>query len=106
MTLKVDYDLLHDSEQTLAYLKSEFDGLKGRTSDLRSALGNDDLYSAMEEFSGNMDYNRGKLTEEMKTVGEKFGGVIEAFTEADRELAEELRKAAEKSNDAMPKEQQ
>ena len=98
--LEVDYDLLHDSEQTLAYLKSEFDGLKNRTGDLKSALRQHDLESAMDEFSGNMDYNKGKLSEEMQTVGKQFHDTLQAFADADKKLADELKKASESNGNS------
>ena len=41
----------------------------------------------MGEFSGNMDYNRRKLSEAIQTVGAKVSDTLETFRSADAELA-------------------
>lgn len=85
--LKVDYYALEDSEATLRDLKAEFDDIEGRRDDTAGIWGHDSVRDAMHEFASNMDYNRGKLSEEIKTVGEKMAGTLEAFRTADAELA-------------------
>jgi hypothetical protein len=50
-------------------------------------VGHHKIVDAMDEFSGNMDYNRGKLVDEVKAVGEMAEGTLEAFRAADAELA-------------------
>jgi hypothetical protein len=90
--LKVDYWALEDSVSTLSSLKSEFDDIEDRRDDTSGAWGHDAVKDAMHEFASNMDYNRGKLSDEIKTVGEKMSGTIDAFREADAKLAESFDK--------------
>jgi hypothetical protein len=90
--LKVDYWTLEDSVRTLSGLKSEFDDIEGRRDDTRDIWGHDDVRDAMDGFASNMDYNRRKLSEEIKTVGEKMSGTLEAFRKADEELAKSFDK--------------
>lgn len=85
--LKVDYYTLADSARTLSDLKSEFDGIKDRTGDTSRIWGHDSVADAMAEFSGNMDYNRGKLSEEIDVTGQKMADTLETFRELDAELA-------------------
>lgn len=86
--LKVDYYRLEDSVSTLSSLKDEFDGIEGRRDDTAGVWGHDRVKGAMDEFASNMDYNRGKLSEEIQTVGEKMHGTLDAFRGADEKLAE------------------
>jgi len=90
--LKVDYFALEDSVQTLSQLKSEFDGIEGRTGDTGDIWGHDAVKSAMDEFSGNMDYNRRKLTEEIEATGAKMQNTLETFRDVDAKLAESFDK--------------
>jgi uncharacterized protein YukE len=90
--LKVDYAALEDSVQTLSQLKSEFDGIEGRTDDTGDIWGHDAVKSAMDEFSGNMDYNRRKLTEEIEATGAKMQNTLETFRDVDAKLAESFDK--------------
>lgn len=85
--LKVDYDVLADSVQTLAVLKSEFDGIKDLRDETSGLWGHRAVRDAMHGFASNMDYNRRKLAEEMAAVGEKLETTLETFREADAELA-------------------
>lgn len=61
--LKVDDDRLEDSLGTMRGLKHAFDDVEKRNDETRDAWGHDGVRSAMEEFSGNMDYNSRKLSE-------------------------------------------
>ena len=85
--LRVDYYALEDSERALSSLKSEFDGIEKRHSESSHIYGHDGVKDAMGEFSGNMDYNRRKLSEKIQTVGEKVSNTLETFRSADAELA-------------------
>ena len=93
--LKVDYYRLEDSVSTLSSLKDEFDGIEGRRDDTAGVWGHDKVKGAMDEFASNMDYNRGKLSEEIQTVGEKMQGTLDAFRAADEKLAESFDKERE-----------
>jgi uncharacterized protein YukE len=85
--LKVDYMLLEHAEQELDGLRHEFDEIEQRRDDSAGYWGHDGVQDAMHEFASNMDYNRKKLSEKLTTVREKVTGTLEAFREADAELA-------------------
>jgi uncharacterized protein YukE len=85
--LKVDYYALEDSETALRSLKSEFDNIEKRHDESKHIYGHNGVKDAMGEFSGNMDYNRRKLSEQIQTVGEKVSNTLETFRSADAELA-------------------
>lgn len=85
--LKVDYDDLEYSHHTLKALQSEFDALKDRADDTGGLWGHDEVRSAMGEFSGNWDYHRRKLSEQIGEVGEKVDSTLETFRTSDENLA-------------------
>ena len=85
--LRVDYYALEDAKSALSRLKSEFDGIEKRHSESKHIYGHDGVKDAMGEFSGNMDYNRRKLSEAIQTVGSKVSDTLETFRSADAELA-------------------
>lgn len=85
--LKVDYYALEDSVQKLGSIKSALEGLEGRTDDTSDVWGHSRISDAMDEFSGNMDYNRGKLVDEVTAMGQMAEGTLEAFRKAEDELA-------------------
>lgn len=85
--LKVDYWALEDSEKVLMTLRTEFDTIEDRRDSTQDIWGHGGVKDAMDEFASNMDYNRGKLSEQITTVGEKMTGTIEAFRDAEDELA-------------------
>lgn len=85
--LKVDADFLQSSVTTLGQLKSEFDDIENRRDDTRDIWGTDRVRDAMHEFASNMDYNRGKLSEQIAEVGAKVEGTLQAFSEMEDELA-------------------
>jgi uncharacterized protein YukE len=86
--LKVDYYRLEDSERVLSTLKSEFDGIEDSTSGSLDIWSHDKVRDAMNEFSGNMDYNRKKLSQKITDCGEKISTTLQTFREADQELAD------------------
>jgi uncharacterized protein YukE len=90
--LRVDYYALEDSERTLSTLKSEFDDIENRRDDTSGVWGHDGVKDAMDEFAGNMDYNRGKLSEKLTEVGGKIANTLETFRSADEELAKSFDK--------------
>lgn len=85
--LKVNYILLEQAEAKLDTLRNEFDNIEKRRDRTEDHWGHDGVKDAMHEFASNMDYNRKKLSEKLSTVKEKVTGTLEAFREADAELA-------------------
>lgn len=86
--LKVDYYRLEDSERVLTTLKSEFDGIEDNTSGSLDVWSHDKVRDAMNEFSGNMDYNRKKLSQKISECGEKISTTLQTFRDADQDLAD------------------
>ncbi|MET0447853.1 MAG: hypothetical protein ABWX74_16615 [Aeromicrobium sp.] len=85
--LKVSYYRLEDSARDLGMLKNEFDDIEERRDDSRRFWGHDGVRDAMDEFAGNMDYNRGKLSEKIDAMKQKVEGTLSAFVDADEQLA-------------------
>jgi hypothetical protein len=90
--LKVDYQLLDMTERSLSSLKSEFENIKARTDCYDGAFGSGDIASAMGHFSGNWDYHRGKLVEEMAALGTMVAQTRKSFQDADEQLKASLTK--------------
>lgn len=90
--LKVDYYRLEDSARVLASLKSDFDGIEGSTSGSKDVWSHGSVADAMDEFSGNMDYNRKKLSEKMKNCHDKIETTLTTFRDADQDLADSFDK--------------
>jgi uncharacterized protein YukE len=86
--LKVDYYRLEDSYKVLDELKKEFDGIERTTSGSTDVWSHDKVRDAMDEFSGNMDYNRKKLSEKIKNTREKIKSTLDTFRDADQDLAD------------------
>jgi uncharacterized protein YukE len=88
--LKVDYQLLDMTERNLSSLKSEFDNIKAQTGSYDGFLGSGDIASAMGAFCGNWDYHRGKLVEEMESLGTMVAQTKKSFQDADEQLKASL----------------
>ena len=85
--LKVDYYALEDSVTQLDSIRGSLEGLEGKTKATEDEWGHHKIADAMDEFSGNMDYNRGKLVDEVKAMGQMAEGTLEAFRKVETELA-------------------
>lgn len=90
--LRVDRAVLSASERTLSSLRSEFDSIEDRRDDTRGIWGHDGLRDAMHEFASNMKHHRRELSDKITETGEKISATLEAFREADEQLASELEK--------------
>lgn len=86
--LKVDYYRLEDSERVLASLKSSFDDIESSTSGSLDVWSHDKVRDAMNEFSGNMDYNRKKLSQKIEDCRGKIETTLTTFKDADQDLAD------------------
>ena len=94
--LKVAFDLLESTEQTMTSLTSEFKNIKTSTGDYNGALGSGDIAGAMGSFSGNWDYHRDKLTGSMQALGQMITESKKQFHETDDKLAKNLKSKTEK----------
>jgi molecular chaperone GrpE (heat shock protein) len=94
--LKVNVDLLVESESRLRKLKKEFNNLEARNDDLREHWGSSGITDAMDEFVDNWDDYRKALLENIDVVGKLVKATIDGFTGLDAELAKQLRKGKKK----------
>jgi uncharacterized protein YukE len=85
--LKVDYNLLDQSEKALSSLVSEFQNIKAQESAYDGAMGSGDVASAMGDFAGNWDIHRKKLVDKMQHTGELIHQSKQAFSDTDGKLA-------------------
>lgn len=94
--LKVNVDLLVESESRLRKIKKEFKNLDNHRDDMREHWGSGDIAGAMDEFVDNWDDYRESLLTHVDTVGKLIKDTIDGFTGLDAELAKELRKKEKK----------
>lgn len=94
--LKVNVDLLVESESRLRKLKKEFNNLEARNDDIREHWGSNSVTDAMDEFVDNWDDYRKALLENIDVVGKLVKATIDGFTGLDAELAKQLRKGKKK----------
>jgi hypothetical protein len=88
--LKVMYDSLNNAHDVLVSLMAEFDSLRGRVSADDSIWGHPAVSSAMDEFSGNMDYHRRQLKDKLKSCDDKVTATVASWQKADTELGKTL----------------
>lgn len=94
--LKVNVDLLVESESRLRKLKKEFGNLEARNDGIREHWGSTGITDAMDEFVDNWDDYRKALLENIDVVGKLVKATIDGFTGLDAELAKQLRKGKKK----------
>ena len=88
--LKVDYQLLDTTEQTLSSLVSEFQNIKAQESGYDGAMGSGDVAGAMDGFAGNWDYHREKLVGSMQALGKMVSDSKQQFQNTDTKLKTSL----------------
>lgn len=91
--LKVDYETLETSADTVGRLKGTFDALPNRVAGQQSDWGDRGIADAMDDFANNWDYRRDILSGKLAEVHEKIESTLETFRKADAKLASELDKA-------------
>jgi hypothetical protein len=94
--LRVNVDLLVESENRLRKLKREFKNLGNRNDDMREYWGSGDITGAMDDFVDNWDDYRKALLENIDVVGKLVKATIDGFTGLDADLADNLRKGKKK----------
>ncbi|MFJ8593209.1 WXG100 family type VII secretion target [Streptomyces sp. NPDC093598] len=94
--LIVNVDLLVKSESRLKSIHKELKNLNNRKDDMSSYWGSGEIADAMGEFVNNWDDHRSKLLENLEGVSKLVKSTIDGFTGADKQLADELRKARKK----------
>ncbi|MGH4032443.1 hypothetical protein ACQB60_26285 [Actinomycetota bacterium Odt1-20B] len=94
--LKVNVDLLVNSESRLKSLRREFRNLGNRNEDMHPYWGSGEITDAMDEFVDNWDDYRGKMLESIDTVGKLVKSTIDGFEGLDADLAKGLREGKKK----------
>jgi uncharacterized protein YukE len=90
--LKVEYDILEQTEKTLNSLRSEFDNCEAQERVYDPEWGSGDVKDAMHSFTDNWKKNREHLQKSIESVGKLVSESIEAFKKADAKLASEFDK--------------
>ena len=67
--LRVDYQALESSVRNLDRIRRNLEDFKNHTEQTAGLWGHHRIVDAMDEFSGNMDYNREKLVDEVTADG-------------------------------------
>ncbi|WP_328495773.1 hypothetical protein OHS59_25835 [Streptomyces sp. NBC_00414] len=88
--LRVNVELLSESESRLKNLKKEFNNLGNRADDMRPYWGSDDIADAMGEFVDNWDDYRAKMIDNIDTVGKLAKSTMDGFGGLDGDLAKGL----------------
>ncbi len=85
--LKVNYDLLQQSSKTLASLCREFANCEAQERVYDGEWGSGDIKSAMDAFTDNWHYHRGKLLDSMQSLGKMIDQSLATFRKTDARLA-------------------
>jgi len=94
--LRVNVNLLVESESRLKNLKKEFKNIGNRTDDMRPYWGSGDIADAMDEFVDNWDDYRAKMLSSIDTVGSLVKSSVDGFSGLDGDLAKGLREGKKK----------
>ncbi|MFI7018274.1 hypothetical protein [Streptomyces sp. NPDC050164] len=94
--LIVNVDLLVKSESRLKSIHKELMNLNNRKDDMTPYWGSGEIADAMGKFVDNWDDHRSKLLKNLEGVSGLVKSTIDGFTGADKQLADELRKARKK----------
>ncbi|AVH55828.1 MULTISPECIES: hypothetical protein [Streptomyces] len=89
--LKVNVDLLVESESRLKSLRKEFKNIENRNDDMHPYWGSGEITDTMDEFVDNWDDYRAKMLESIDTVGKLVKSTIDSFEGLDADLAKGLR---------------
>jgi hypothetical protein len=85
--LRVDFVVLQTMQRSLVAVADRFEELGGQAAEEARIWGGSRVRSAMEEFADNWKSHRGKLTEDLRKLGERCGGTVEVFQGVDAGLA-------------------
>ncbi|BCL29941.1 hypothetical protein ACFFS2_38970 [Streptomyces aurantiacus] len=94
--LRVNAELLSESESRLKNLKREFNNLGNRADDMHSHWGSSEIADSMDEFVDNWDDYRAKMINSIDTVGKLVKSTIDGFGGLDGDLAKGLQEGKKK----------
>ena len=90
--LKVDYQALSFTHQTLGGLVSQFSDIQTQQAHYDWAMGSGAVAGAMDNFAGNWNYHRQQLIGSMKDLDSMVATALEQFPKTDNQLAQNLAK--------------
>jgi hypothetical protein len=90
--LKVDYQALSFTHQTLGGLVSQFKDIQTQQARYDWAMGSGDVAGAMDNFAGNWNYHRQQLINSMNDLDSMVVAALEQFPKTDNQLAKNLTK--------------
>jgi len=85
--LQIDFASLEAMNRSLIAVAGRFEELTGQTTAEPRIWGGSHVRSAMEEFAGNWESHRRKLTEDARKLGEHCAVAVEVFRGVDSGLA-------------------
>jgi hypothetical protein len=90
--LKVDYQALSFTHQTLGGLASQFQNIQTQQSHYDWAMGSGDVAGAMDNFAGNWTYHRNQLISSINDLDSMVAAALEQFPKTDSQLTKSLTK--------------
>ncbi|MDJ0464426.1 hypothetical protein [Streptomyces sp. H27-C3] len=90
---KADLEVIRSMGKGLNHVKKAFDGLDKLGEKHGDDFGNDDLADKFEDFAGNWEISREKLTKEVEVLAGIAKAAAEAYEEIDSQLAQAIRGA-------------
>ena len=88
--LTVKTQLLRDAATSLSQLLCEFGSLEGRHDGSRSVWGSDAVAAALDEFAGNWDDRRRRISDAMTSLQEMAQATAEEFERLEAEFSTAL----------------
>lgn len=87
--LKVDYELLRETERELSRIQRLFDDrrIDGHRDEIGSIWGPDSMQDAMADFHDNWEQNRKRMVESVESVGKLTAKAQESFSAKDKGLS-------------------
>lgn len=85
--LRVKTDLLRATAESLSTLRGELGHLEQRLDRDRDSWGSDDVADALDEFGGNWDDNRRRISDSMTSLERMAQATAEEFERLESELS-------------------
>lgn len=88
--LKIDAAGLSELGDQLSAIAKEFSGANAHSDRVADAVGHDRLHSAVRDFAHKWDDTRGKMTNDISTLGQMATAVGDNFQKTDATLKQSL----------------
>ncbi|MGC0384327.1 uncharacterized protein YukE [Streptomyces sp. SAI-195] len=90
---RLDLEVIKEMGKGLGNIKKAFDGLEDLGGKYEDDFGNGDLADTFEDFAGNWELSRKRLTEEVDALAQIAKAAGKAYEDIDHQLAQALRDA-------------